>query len=188
MRVLAAVALALVVTGSACSSSTSTSASSSTSSSSSSSASSAGVLLTLDPTHDYGNKYADGILPVGDGKYTTDAAAKGSIFVCHTGGAHRGGARTRGPGVSAGGTTYDSNKKVNVEGAVHWDGNLAITVTGDARTITTNDLPKDHTTGVFPVATSDPAHAYDPNPNTIKAQSVTYSLPASPTAGATPHC
>jgi hypothetical protein len=29
--------------------------------------------LKLDPKHDYGNKYANGILPVGDNKYATDA-------------------------------------------------------------------------------------------------------------------
>jgi hypothetical protein len=38
--------------------------------------------LTLDTKKDYGNKYADGILPVGDGKYTTDGAKQGYGYAC----------------------------------------------------------------------------------------------------------
>ncbi len=143
---------------------------------------------TLDPNHDYGDRYADGILPVGDGRYTTDAAQPGSVFLCHMGGPNAGGASTRGPWFSADGTTYDVNKKISVQGAVTWPGNITITVDGDTRTIVSNDLPKDHATGVFPIARDDPAHAIDANPNSIKAQSITYRLAAKPTVGATPHC
>jgi hypothetical protein len=125
---------------------------------------------------------------VGDGKYTTDTAAKGSVFVCHTGGPNAGGAQTKGDWFSADGTTYDINKKISVQGAVHWTGSFTNTVDGATRTITTNDLPTDHTTGVFPVDPSDPAYAVDRNPNSIKAQNLTYSLPASPTIDAAPHC
>lgn len=188
MGITSRLAVAVLVVLAACSSSGTTNSTSAPPTSTSTSSATSTGLLTLDPAHDYGDKYADGVLPVGDGKYTTDTATKGSVFVCHTGGPNAGGARTRGPWFSADGASYDINKKVNVEGAVHWDGNVAITVAGGTRTITTNDLPKGHTTGVFPVATSDPAHAYDPNPNTIKAQSVTYSLPATPATDATPHC
>ena len=45
-----------------------------------------------------------------------------------------------------------------------------------------------HTTGTFPIAASDPAYAYDRNPNTITAQSVTWSLPEKPTKAAKPTC
>jgi hypothetical protein len=38
--------------------------------------------LVLDPNHDYGDEYADGILPVGDGKYSTDAPSTGTVYVC----------------------------------------------------------------------------------------------------------
>ena len=69
-----------------------------------------------------------------------------------------------------------------------WKGSFTNTVSGATRTIVTNDLPLAHTTGVFPVASSDPAHAYDPNPNTIKAQSVTYALNADPQMDDEPHC
>jgi hypothetical protein len=171
-----------------CSSPARTTTSSAAPTSASARASASNSAVTLDDSHDYGDKYASGILPVGDGKYTTDAPKQGFVFLCHTGGPNAGGARTRGPWFSADGATYDVTKKVSVQGAVTWPGAITITLDGGARTIVTNDLPKDHTTGVFPVAHDDPAAQIDPNPNSIKAQSVTYSLPASPSADATPHC
>ena len=122
----------------------------------------------LDPTKDYGNEYADGILPVGDGKYVTDAPKQGSVYVCRvpSGG---GGAFTRGPWFVNNNTEYDINKKVAVSGTVQWDGNYSMMLNGASRVIATNDLPDDHTTGVFPVAPSDPAYQYDRNPNHIAA-------------------
>lgn len=174
----------------ACSSSSDSGKSSSASSAGSPASSSSSVgasTVVLDPTHDYGDKYAAGILPVGDGKYMTDTAAKGSVFLCRTGGGG-GGATTRGPWFSADGTTYDLNDKIAVQGSVDWDGSVTVTVAGATRTVVTNDLPEDHPTGVFPVATADPAYAYDRNPNTIKAQSVTYTLAAHPTVDEQPHC
>src|SRR4051812_43566250 len=192
---LLAVALAAMALAPACSSSTSRSTASSSGTSSSASATSssehataAAGALTLDPAHDYGNKYADGVLPVGDNKYTTDAAKQGFVFLCHTGGPNAGGAQTRGPWFSADGTTYDINKKTAVQGAVEWDGSLTVNVANEQRTIVTNDVPNDHTTGVFPVAPDDPAYAIDRNPNSIKEQSVTYTLTANPTVDSTPHC
>lgn len=86
-------------------------------------------------------------------------------------------------------TKYDVNKKLQVQGAVNWNGVLNNTVNGGTRTITSNDLPlAGTTTGTFPIQASDPAYAYDKNPNTITAQSFTYSLAADPSYGATPNC
>jgi hypothetical protein len=143
--------------------------------------------LRLDPNGSYGNDYADGILPVGDGRYVTDGAKTGFVYVCRAplGG---GGAQTRGPWFVDDNTQYDLNKKVAVQGTVHWDGTYTVTVDGTARVITTNDLPHDHTTGVFPVQPSDPAFQYDRNPNRIAAQSLTYRLPATPTVNAQVGC
>ena len=45
-----------------------------------------------------------------------------------------------------------------------------------------------HTTGAFPIASSDPAAAYDRNPNSIAAQTVTWSGPLNPKAAAKPTC
>ncbi len=144
--------------------------------------------LVLDPNHDYGDRYADGILPVGDGKYRTDAAARGEVYVCHAPAGGGGGAQSRGPWFSADGTTYDINKKVAVEGKVQWDANFSMLVADGTRTITTNDLPRDHTTGEFPVQPDDPAYQYDRNPNQIAAQSLTYDLNANPVFANQPNC
>ena len=143
--------------------------------------------LVLDPNHDYGNEYADGILPVGDGKYSTDAPSTGTVYVCRApqGG---GGAQSRGPWFVNNDTEYDLNQKVSVEGAVPWTASYSMTIAGDTRTIATNDLPRDHTTGVFPVQPSDPAYEYDRNPNQIAAQSLSYALDATPTIASSPGC
>src|SRR5439155_17216704 len=44
------------------------------------------------------------------------------------------------------------------------------------------------TAGTFPIGASDPASAYDRNPNSIGAQTIDWSLPAHPTAAAKPSC
>lgn len=182
-----AVLLVAVLAGCSSSKPTTTTATSTTSTTTTTPA--AGSSVTLDPNRDYGDKYANGVLPVGDNQYTTDAAKQGYVFLCHAGGpANAGGARTKGPWFSSDGTTYDVTKKVNVQGAVSWNGSISIDVEGTARAIKTNDVPKDHTTGVFPVAANDPAHSIDPNPNTIQEQSVTYTLTANPSVDASPHC
>ena len=145
------------------------------------------AVLTLDPKKDYGNEYADGILPVGDGKYLTDGPQQGSVFLCRAPGGG-GGPSTRGPWFVNDDTEYDINQKPAVAGNVEWDGDYSMTLNADSRVITTNNLPRDHTTGVFPVAPGDPAYQYDRNPNSIAAQSFTYTLSVNPTALAAPSC
>ncbi|MGN6473586.1 MAG: YHYH protein [Mycobacteriales bacterium] len=148
--------------------------------------------LTLDTSHNYGDKYSDGLLPVGDGKYRTTGAKKGYIYACsqyasslNTG---QGGASSRGPWFKNNNTEYQVNDKVHVQGSVSWpSAKHTIKTVGSKRKITTNDLPTSHTTGTFPVASSDPAHQYDANPNSITAQSVSVSLAKSPKYGS-PRC
>jgi hypothetical protein len=132
----------------------------------------------------YGNKYANGLLPVGDGKYETSGPKLGYVYACSgyasnlaQGG---GGASTRGPWFTNNNTQYDLNKKVAVRGHVMWTQQFAMKLGGGTRTITTNDFPS-HYTGVFPISESDPAYSYDRNPNSIKSQSLTYALPQNPT-------
>lgn len=182
-----ALGLALVV---ACAAAACGSATSSTSpTAATSSTTTAPALLALDPGHSYGDRYAAGILPVGDGAYVTDGPRAGRVYLCRAGGPpNAGGAQVRGPWFSADGTTYDVARKVHVQGSVHWGSTYTMTVDATTRTITTNDLPRDHPTGVFPVAADDPASRVDRNPNTIRAQSVTYRLPVSPVIDAAPHC
>lgn len=142
--------------------------------------------LQLDTAKSYGNKYSDGILPVGDGKYAATGAQTGYVYVCSQYAQNlatdQGGASSRGPWFTNNNTEYDLSKKVHVQGNVTWQASFTNTVNGATRTIVTNDLP-DHITGVFPIASSDPAHQYDRNPNSIKGQNLTYSLSASPTYG-----
>jgi hypothetical protein len=145
--------------------------------------------LQLDPNKNYGNKYADGILPVGDGKYQTTGAKQGYVYVCagyaQNMQASQGGAGRRGPWF-IGTTQYDINKKLHVQGNVMWQATFSNKLNGNIRTIISNDLP-DHKTGVFPVSPTDPSYAYDRNPNLITAQSFTYNLSANPAYGS-PQC
>jgi hypothetical protein len=183
---IAVVATALLVA--ACSSGDGSRTSSSTTYRTTASGSARTTDLKLDPGKNYGNKYADGILPVGDNKYVTDGPKKGSVYLCRAPQGEAGGAQERGPWFVDNGTEYDINKKVAVEGDVTWDATYSETIDGENRVITTNDLPREHTTGVFPVQPSDPAYQYDRNPNQIQPQSLTYTLPAEPTVAAGPSC
>jgi hypothetical protein len=143
--------------------------------------------LQLDPKKNYGDKYKSGILPVGDNKYVTTAAKIGNVYLCQANfvPAGQAGAQTRGPWF-IGTTQYDVNKKAHVNGQVVWVPSLGTELKAGQFVITTNDLPN-HVTGVFPVSSTDPAYAYDRNPNTIRAQELVYGLNASPAYGS-PHC
>ncbi|HSX42946.1 MAG TPA: YHYH protein [Candidatus Saccharimonadales bacterium] len=147
--------------------------------------------LQLDTTKKYGNKYADGILPVGDGKYVADAPKTGYVYACtdyaKNLGSDPGGANARGPWFINNNQSYDSAKKLRVVGNVVWQADFTNTVSGATRTITTNGLPS-HPSGVFPIRTTDPAYVYDRNPNTIKGQAFTFALAATPAYSQTPHC
>jgi hypothetical protein len=146
--------------------------------------------IQLDASKSYGNKYANGILPVGDGKYVSDAAKQGYVYAC-SGYANnlkssQGGANKRGPWFTNNNTQYDLNKKLHVQGAVTWQASFSNKISGATRTIITNDLPN-HTTGVFPISPTDPSYSYDRNPNLITEQSLTYNLSANPAYGS-PNC
>lgn len=146
--------------------------------------------LQLDPAKNYGNKYANGILPVGDGKYQTTGAKTGYVYVCqgyaNNLATQAGGAGRQGPWFMNNGTEYNINQKLHVQGSVNWQPQFDDNVSGSTRTITSNDLPN-HPTGIFPIKATDPAYAYDKNPNSITAQNFTYNLPANPTYGS-PQC
>ncbi len=145
--------------------------------------------LQLDSAKNYGNKYADGLLPVGDNKYVTNGGQKGSIYLCSAGAlvpASQAGAQVRGPWFTNNNTQWDIHKKAAIAGSVDWTSSLQISVVNGKRIITTNDLPNHHT-GLFPVGMHDPARVYDANPNTISAQALTYMLAADPVPG-TPQC
>ena len=144
--------------------------------------------VQLDMSKNYGNKYANGLLPVGDNKYVTSGAKKGYIYTCHANfvPAGQAGAQQRGPWFTNNNSQYDINKKPAIQGSVDWSPQMSNVITSNTRVISTNDLP-DHHTGTFPVGKTDPARVYDANPNSISAQSLTYYLNAKPTYGE-PQC
>lgn len=123
-------------------------------------------------------------LPIGDGKLSS-APEAGKIWSCTTefGG---GGAFKDGPWIKADGT-FDFTAKAVVDGAVEWPHRLSITLQGDRRVVSANDLPR-HSTGTYPVGTRDDAYQYDRNPNRIAEQTVAWNLPALPAEAAAASC
>ncbi len=83
--------------------------------------------------------------------------------------------------------TWDATRKLTVDGSVTWPGSFTISIQGDQRVFTSNDLP-DHPTGIYPISPSDDAYQFDRNPGSISAQSITLSFPANPVLAAQPNC
>lgn len=123
-------------------------------------------------------------LPLGDGKISSGPRVA-YLYSCLT--EFRGhGAAHSGPWIQ--GDTWQPSEKPTVAGAVSWpNSSLSITLEGDKRIIRANNLPQ-HTTGTFPIQSGDPAYQYDRNPNSIESQNILLSLPANPTAAASPGC
>ena len=126
-------------------------------------------------------------IPLGTGNVSTSPKVGYVDFCSYTG---KVAAEPNLPWINQSSNTWNSETKPSVEGSVSWSSQASYTnsVSGSTRTITTNDLPINHDTGVFPISTSDPAYQYDHNPNTIKAQPTTWKLSANPTAASSPSC
>ena len=126
-------------------------------------------------------------LSLGDGKVSTTGAQRGWIYACQImqggGGAFRDGSWIHSDG------TFDITAKPAVDGSVAWpSARVRISRTRSGRVkITGNGLPKNATTGVFPIAPSDDAYDYDRNPNSISAQTVSLALPKAKRASS-PSC
>ena len=134
-------------------------------------------LGTVDPT----------AIPLGDGNVSTSPEV-GFVDSCTTN-FRGGGAEHAGAWIDATGGTWDSQQKLVVEGDVSWpDASYTISENVDDRVLTTNDEPVGYPTGVYPIASSDPAHEYDPNPNHIAAQDFTFDVPLNPAPAAAPGC
>ena len=123
-------------------------------------------------------------LVLGDGK-VSQSPQTGYVFSCMTQ-FNGGGAQGTGNWMNGDGT-WDATKKAVVDGTVTWPHAFTITVSGDQRNFVGNDLP-DHPTGTYPIAASDDAYAVDRNPNSIQAQTVSFSVPANPTVAEQPTC
>jgi hypothetical protein len=126
-------------------------------------------------------------LPLGDRKYSTTAPKAGYIYACSS--LSGSPVVSTAPWLNNTAGTWDMLEKVAVEGSVSWSGSFAATTSGSTLTITGNEVPiAPHTTGTFPISASDPAYAYDRNPNSIERHSVDVALSASPSEASTPTC
>ena len=123
------------------------------------------------------------LLPLGDG-HVSSSPRVGYVFSCQSS-FNGNGATGSSPWIQ--GTSWDPAIKPTVSGDVSWPSQIAISLEGDRRVVRANNLPS-HTTGVFPIRASDVAYQYDRNPNSIASQNIVLSLPAMPTAAATPSC
>ncbi len=93
------------------------------------------------------------------------------------------------PWLDAANGTWNLPAKLAVQGAVSWSGTFAQTISGSANTITSDELPiAPHTTGTFPIASTDPAYQYDRNPNAVAAHAISVTLNANPAVAAQPSC
>jgi hypothetical protein len=154
-------------------------------------AAAAGGSVTIDngqisiPQADLGNVDLRS-LPLGDQQYSS-SPQKGKIELCNAGQLQPTNDTTVFPWVH--GKTWDLTQKVFVSGAVSWP-TAAFTnqVQGSTRVLSGNDLPVGHTTGTFPVKSTDPAAPYRPNPGSIAASTFTLRLPATPKTAARPGC
>jgi hypothetical protein len=132
------------------------------------------------------NKYAFGNLPLGDDRYVTSEPKKGFVYLCNVK-KENPGSNATGPWMH--GVVWNSNEKISILGSVSWpQAEFSNVVTNESRTLSGNGLPLGHTTGVFPVSISDPAHSIDPNPNSILVQNIKSILPANPVYSETPYC
>jgi len=127
-------------------------------------------------------------IPLGDG-YVSTTPKVGYVDSCQTSFPSGGGAAVVGPWINTKNKTWNSTAKLHVQGSVHWpSASFRVTISGGRRHITTDDLPINHSTGTFPIAPDDPAYVYDHNPNSITAQSISWSLPEMPSKATKATC
>lgn len=118
-------------------------------------------------------------LPLGNDK-VSDAPQVEYIYSCQTS-FNGGGAFKAGPWINEENGTWDLTQKITVDGSVTWENaKSAVSNEGTTRTFTSNGLP-DHSTGIYPVQSTDDAYQYDRNPNSIREQSLEVDLPTNPT-------
>jgi YHYH protein len=124
-------------------------------------------------------------LPLGDG-HVTDHPAPGNVYSCRT--AFRGGG-ARHDGDWFHGDTWDPTAKPHVSGSVYWpEAAFSLRPEGADLVFQGNGLPVKEPTGTFPISPSDPAYAYDTNPNRIAAQRLSFQIPKAPVPAREPAC
>ena len=128
-------------------------------------------------------------LPIGTSQVSLSTAKIGGLFSCSGGNPNGQGAGQLGPWINEAKGTWNMSKKAAVQGSVTWPmASYSEVISGSTRKITSNGLPVNEVTGVFPISSSDPAYAYDGNPNSIASSTITVSLAMNPTKAATVSC
>ena len=123
-------------------------------------------------------------IPLGTGVSSTGPKV-GALYRC--GGTPSGGPPVfTPPWVNTTASTWSAKAKLAVQGNVSFKASFKVTHTGANDVFTGNGLPR--RAGTFPVATTDPAHAYNPDPSSITAHSISLTIPYSPNANTTARC
>lgn len=128
-------------------------------------------------------------LPLGDTKVTTTGPGKvGWTWACTPGNPNAPGAIHDGPWID--GDEWNLLEKLAVRGAISWKtaAKYAEKSGATTRTVTTMRVPTVGTTGEFPIARDDPAHAYDRNPSSITPRQKVVTITKDPVKAAKPSC
>ncbi len=124
-------------------------------------------------------------LPLGD-QLRSNAPQKNHLWPCRVE-ADAGGAFNDGPWINKAAGTYDRIAKPHVPGDVKWPNKFSVSLVDGKRIFASNDLP-DHGTGTYPIPSNSVAYQYDRNPNGIKPQALSFSLPSDPQLAAQASC
>jgi YHYH protein len=126
-------------------------------------------------------------IPVGDGRVSPTPKV-GYVDSCTTAFNGHGPTGVE-PWIDTSAGTWDSTRKLHVQGANTWPNpSHSFSTSGSERVLETNHLPSGATTGNFPIASSDPAYQYDKNPNHVSTQSFSWTVPTDPSAAGSPGC
>lgn len=128
-------------------------------------------------------------LPLGDTKVTTTGPARvGWTWACTPGNPNAPGAIHDGPWID--GDEWNLLEKLAVRGEISWKTSAKYAEKSGAttRTVTTMRVPTIGTTGEFPIARDDPAHAYDRNPSSITPRQKVVTIARKPVKAAKPSC
>ena len=114
-------------------------------------------------------------LPIGDRKFSTSAPKKGYIYTCNS--LSGSPVVSNAPWLNTTAQTWNAVTKVVVSGSVSWSGSFSQKATNSSNNIVANLLPvSPHTTGTFPITSSQAGYTYDRNPNKIQAHSESLTL------------
>lgn len=126
-------------------------------------------------------------IALGDGNRSSSPRV-GYVFSCQST-FRGGGAVSNVPWIDYGAALWFPEQKPVVDGSVDWpSASLHVAEDADVRSIVGNGLPFGGRTGIFPIASTDDAYAFDRNPNSIRTQSVTYTLSRIPQIASAPSC